>query len=64
MNDPREVPAAMNNLTALHDGGGNAPLDAFGQDEEIFHIQAGGFWGAEMGFQEAEQFRNEQKRPR
>jgi hypothetical protein len=29
--------------------------------EEIFHMQADGFWGLEKGFQDAEQLRNQRQ---
>jgi hypothetical protein len=31
------------------------------QGDEIFHIQADGFWGPEKGFHDAEQIRNERQ---
>jgi len=35
----------------------NAMMVSACPDEEIFHIQADGFWGEEMGFQDAELYR-------
>ncbi|HTW22423.1 MAG TPA: hypothetical protein VMD78_02425 [Candidatus Baltobacteraceae bacterium] len=32
------------------------------EDEELFHLQADGFWGPEMGFQDLEEVRHQSQR--
>lgn len=48
------------NNTAEKPGTGDA-AQASGDNEEIFHLQADGFWGPEKGFQDAEELRRQRR---
>ena len=50
----------MNGKVSLPDQSKAAAIDPAGLNEEIFHIQADGFFGPEKGFEDVEQLRKQQ----